>query len=217
MNMEKLLKFLPLAVGLVVTGALYLLGIGGPIWWGLAFAGSYFVVRVIQTPRHHPATVVIGEGLTKLDVDNTLREARAQHNILQNEAFRITNPAARAQVTEIARLVDEIIKDIKEHPEDFRTARQFFTYYLGATVKIVRNYAQLVVRPDKSPELAGSLRQVEEELQTIRGAFEKQLRVLVENDVMDLDVELQVLKKTIELEGLGPDLTKPNPPPAGQD
>jgi hypothetical protein len=44
-----------------------------------------------------------------------------------------------------------------------------------------------------------------EVLGTIDSAFEKQLAVLLSNDVLDIDAEIEVLRSTLRTEGLLPD------------
>ena len=75
--------------------------------------------------------------------------------------------------------------------------------FLGACVKVVSSYVELTVRPIQDEEAKQACAKVEAELDTIRAAFEKQLQMLQENNLIDLDVELSVLKKTIAMEGLG--------------
>ena len=84
-----------------------------------------------------------------------------------------------------------------------QAARQFFGYYLGAAVKVVNSYVELTSRPNLDAEAKAACQRVETELDTIQAAFEKQFQMLQENNVIDLDVELSVLKKTIQMEGLG--------------
>ena len=76
---------------------------------------------------------------------------------------------------------------------------------MDSTLKIVDKYIDLSARGIKSADLVQSLAKVEELLDTIYHAFEKQLEILVKDDVMDLDTELKLLESTIKMEGLGQD------------
>jgi len=171
--------------------------------------------RVILFPRHGSpeirrigpgtgsATLIAG-GVTGDDLETALRVGRSKLNSLQNLAFRISKPEARKKVDAISDLVARILDDIKQDPKDLSAARQFLDYYLEATVKVVDSYVNLASRINPDPETKAACERVEGELETIRAAFEKQLQILLENDVLDLDVELSVLKRTIQLEGLAP-------------
>jgi len=198
--MEKVKRFLPPVLGLVCALGLYVLthGLLQAIVGGFVV---FFIFRVAFTPRKRPEQIIVSEGLNKLAFDERVQVAEKNLQILQNEGFKVINTDVREKIKEIAALVSEIIKDIKNHPEDFNSARQFFNYYLEATLKIVRQYVDLSNQAYKSEALNNSLQKVEEELESIRKAFEKQLQILIDNDVLDLDVELKVLKTSLDLEG----------------
>ncbi len=210
MNREKIKKYLPIA-GAIAIGLLVYFIQGGILPPLIGFALGYVGFKVAVTPRGATSSAgeLVADGIAKIDFDAAIREARSRYNALQNDAFRITKVDARRKVDAIVSLVGQIIDQVKKDPKDYRAARQFFSYYLEATVKVVHFYVELTARPVLDAEAKTSIENVENELDTVRRAFEKQLKVLDENDVLDLDTELTVLKRTIELEGLSSALDQP--------
>ena len=175
---------------------------------------AYVVTRVVMFPKPgSPAIRRIGPGVSSASLEGTgiaadeleaaIRSGRAASNSLQNLAFKITKTEVRRKVEAIAETAYRIVDDVKNDPKDLRAARQFFGYYLGAAVKVVNSYVELTGRPNLDDEAKAACARVESELGTIQAAFEKQFQMLQENNVIDLDVELSVLKKTIQMEGLG--------------
>jgi len=67
----------------------------------------------------------------------------------------------------------------------------------------VDRYVSLSSKNVSSEEMQALLTRAEDSLDTIKSAYDKQLEQLLENDVMDLDTELEVLERTIRMEGLG--------------
>lgn len=99
--------------------------------------------------------------------------------------------------------MEKILAEIRRDPADLKRSRQFLSYYLDATINIITKYATLSSQRVDDESIGESLSRTERMLDTINLAFEKQLARLLSNDVMDLDTELTLLEKTIEMEGLG--------------
>ncbi|MFA6504710.1 MAG: 5-bromo-4-chloroindolyl phosphate hydrolysis family protein [Treponemataceae bacterium] len=133
----------------------------------------------------------------------SLQEGKAK--LTEIEKFRklVGDRPTVAKVDAICGIVEKILAEIKRDPGDLKEARQFLTYYLDATINILKKYVQLSSQNVKDANIRLSLERTESMLDTIRSAFEKQLTRLLSNDVMDLDTELSLLEKTIKMEGLG--------------
>jgi 5-bromo-4-chloroindolyl phosphate hydrolysis protein len=209
-------KLLPFAVAAAAAGVAYLI-FHGIIFPGIALVLGFVVTRVILFPKPGSPTIrrigpgadsagsqaLAASGVDAQDLERTLREAKSRQQQIQNEAFRILRPEVRKTVDGIADATGRIIDEVRRDPKDLRSAYQFFGYYLDAALKIIKRYGELAALPGPNDEEKAAMARVEGELETIRAAFEKQLSLLRENNMIDLDVELTVLKKTIEMEGLG--------------
>ena len=152
-----------------------------------------------------PKRLDLGSGVKPEELREALAGGDRSLAALRKAAKAITDKAAGAKVAEIAKLVERILDDIRKDPKDLRNARQFLGYYLDATIKIVERYVELSAQGLKDRSVQASLRKVEGMLETIRAAFEKQLAMLLSDDVLDLDTEIGLLEKTIRMEGLGED------------
>ena len=139
-------------------------------------------------PTEEKAQIVADDGISRLKQ-------------VRSNTSKISNNDVASKIQEICKVGLEIFKNIKEHPEDLRKARQFTNYYLDATENIVQKYIELSPRREMSPEIGKSLEDVESSLDMIKSTYDKQLANLMTNDVLDLNTEITVLKKTIKLEG----------------
>ena len=142
-------------------------------------------------------------GVSRETIATALREGSEKISELQALSPRISDPPIRTKFDAIVAAARSIVDDLKKNPKDIRAARQFLSYYLDATIRIVTRYAELSEKRLPSTEIQGSLRKAEAMLDMIRAAFEKQHVRLLEDDVMDLDAEMSLLKQTIQMEGLG--------------
>lgn len=144
--------------------------------------------------------------------DAVLRVADFESSLLEGKkklagivAFRkqIRDEAIIVKINTICLTVEKILVEVRRDPSDLKAARQFLSYYLDATINILNKYVTLSAQNVSDSGITSSLKRVESMLDTIAHAFEKQLTRLLSNDVMDLDTELSLLEKTIQMEGLG--------------
>ena len=115
---------------------------------------------------------------------------------------KIKDPSVKEKVLEIREQVVKIFENFKNDPDDIKISRQFLSYYLDTTIKIIRKYIDLSSQKVISVELKESLKRVDEILVQIIDAFGKHHDKLIQNDIMDLDAEITVMEKTMKMEGM---------------
>jgi len=142
------------------------------------------------------------DGIDANSLDAALVQAESKLALFESLIDRIESRSIQAKARQIAELERKILEDIEADPKDLKPARVFLTYYQDAAISIVRKYQQIMERGASVSEVQASVAKVEPMLETIRAAFEKQLVRLLENDVLDLDIEISVLEKTLKMEGL---------------
>ena len=140
------------------------------------------------TPREEQALEVSRDGIKKIKK-------------LKGQTIKIRDNRVARQVQEICLIGLEIFNHLKKNPNDLNRARQFTSYYLDVTEKIVSRYIDLSKHRNTHEEIDESLREVEESLEQLRSTYEKQLAHLYEDDVLDLNAEITLLKKIMKLEG----------------
>lgn len=144
-----------------------------------------------------------GLSITQEQFDAALRDGAQKLAQLKHASERVTDERVRAKAHAVCDSVARILSDIREDPKDLRPARKFLDYYLDATIKVVERYVALSSKNVSNAEMQTLLTRAENSLDTIKSAYDKQLEQLLENDAMDLDTELEVLERTIRMEGLG--------------
>jgi hypothetical protein len=125
-------------------------------------------------------------------------------------ADRITHPEVRERVARLCATAEKILAELRREPRQVDLARAFLTYYLEAAYRIVRGYAGLADRDVPSAEVRETLDRAETSLDAIQRAFDKQLAGLLEHEVIDLDSEVALLEKTVQMDDL-----MNSPAPAG--
>ncbi|KJR40883.1 5-bromo-4-chloroindolyl phosphate hydrolysis protein [Candidatus Magnetoovum chiemensis] len=141
-------------------------------------------------------------GLSYDIIQITLKEGKDKVANLQNLGASIEKQSVRAKVIEICEIANKILDNIEKNPEDVKSAKKFFSYYLDATITILNKYSEITKHKAKGSNIDTTIDKVESILDTIKEAFEKQHSKLYENDVIDLDTEISVLEQTLKSEGL---------------
>jgi 5-bromo-4-chloroindolyl phosphate hydrolysis protein len=103
----------------------------------------------------------------------------------------------------VARLcvsAQQILAEIQKRPQRMDMARGFLTYYLEAAVRIVTGYEQLASQGSASSEVRRTMDQAEASLPGIQRAFDAQLESLMQLELLDLDSEIALLDKTVQME-----------------
>ncbi len=117
-------------------------------------------------------------------------------------AQEITRPEVRDRVARLCVTAEKILDELRKEPRQLDLARAFLTYYLEAAHRIVRGYVGLATRDVKSADVAVTLERAESSLDAIQTAFDKQLEGLLQHEVIDLDSEVALLEKTVQMDGL---------------
>lgn len=150
-----------------------------------------------------PPPLAAGNGQLSLpqgiDVESgeALAQAHRRVRAILDAAGPIHKPDVRGQVTSLCATAEEILGELAREPRQIPLARSFLAYYLEAAERIVAGYADLSGRGSSSPDLAESLTRAESSLDAVQRAFDRQLDSLLERRVIDLDVEVEVLEKTV--------------------
>lgn len=171
-------------------------GFGVGIAFGALAVLGYHLVYGLEPLR-------VGERLPAGDkearaVADALAEAESRLINIERAAAAIGNPELRQRLTRIAGQGRGMLEQIAERPSDLRRARRFLTVFLEGAEQVSDGYVRTHHHAE-SAELEQSFRNV---LESIEDQFIRQRERLRQADVLDLDVQIEVLKKQLEQEGM---------------
>ena len=107
-----------------------------------------------------------------------------------------------AQIDLIERLTTQIFDCVKEHPEKLKQIRQFLNYYLPTTIKLMEQYVKLQNQSVKTENITEGMQKIEDLLDKVIVAFQRQLDALFESDVVDITADIRVMEQMMASEGL---------------
>ncbi len=152
---------------------------------------------VVDVPAPEPEPVSTGNA----EADALLREGELAVKELRRLGTSIREPSVRSRVEEIASLTDKIFKDIIEDPEDIPQVKRFAGYYLPTTMKLLNAYDRMSGE-GAGENVSGTLKRIEDILDTTVAAYRKEYDHLFANEAMDIDTDITVLESMLKREGL---------------
>nr|MBQ4320317.1 5-bromo-4-chloroindolyl phosphate hydrolysis family protein [Clostridia bacterium] len=162
------------------------------------------VVFVIVLAFNQPMNGTGDGAVIGIDGDSAamLSSARSDLMEIRRTMTRIKNRQINETGSAICTLIEKILKTLKEKPKQIPKSRQFLTYYLPTIRTIFEKYLRIEssgIDADKTTE------DTVKYLSDIRDAMEKLYEKLFDDDILDLSVEMEVMKLVCESDGLLPE------------
>ena len=107
-----------------------------------------------------------------------------------------------AQLKQIEILTASIFDQVKMKPDKIKEVRQFMNYYLPTTIRLLEQYVQMQNVGLKGDNIGSAIQQIEEMLDKVIFAFQKQLDGMFEQDVVDIKADIQVMEQMMAAQGL---------------
>jgi 5-bromo-4-chloroindolyl phosphate hydrolysis protein len=140
------------------------------------------------------------DGLTKSIYTETMKNGTARLLEIASLATKVQDPQVKAKTASIVEALQAIMEDFKKDPKDVMNSRHFLTYTMDTLVTILQKYTDISkIAPDKN--MNETLQKVLPVLETIHTAIESHHKKLLEDDVRELDAEIEVMQKTIQMGG----------------
>jgi hypothetical protein len=162
--------------------------------------------RALPAPPQPPSLATAQRPELPRSMDGAAGEvilaARAQVDRILEDADTIDKPQVRERIAALCHTADEILAELAAKPRKLDAARSFLTYYLDAAARIVQGYTNLAQREAVSPEIREALTKAEASLGSVQQAFDRQLANVLEDRVLDLETEIELLEKTVDMDGM---------------
>ncbi len=140
------------------------------------------------------------------DVDQMILKGRADIRAIREANADIPSPTITAQLDRMEKSGRLIFEQIEKAPRKAIRARKFLNYYLPTTVKLLDHYRRLTSSGAEGNNVEKATAAIEESLELIASAFEKQVDNLYGDEAMDITTDIQVLETMMIGEGLADDV-----------
>ena len=140
--------------------------------------------------------------LRPAELDAILKQGAQSVSKIQSLNDEIPDFKLSAQIKQIEILTEKIFAYVKEHPQDMGQIRQFLNYYLPTTIKLLEQYVVLQNQGMRMGNIDEGMKKIEDMLDKVIVAFQRQLDSLFESSVVDITADIQVMEQMMASEGL---------------
>jgi 5-bromo-4-chloroindolyl phosphate hydrolysis protein len=176
-------------------------------FWILGIAGALIAIFIImlisssykEKKKKENASV---QGLKADDIDSYISNCKDKLQQIRRNYYKIDDLKMREELDTISDLCRKIFKIVKEDPQDLKMAKRFLNTMLPSLERIINHAVLLFEAPSLDESGKKALSDALESVQLLRRATQSQINKLFENNILDLDVELEVLKKSLYSRGI---------------
>jgi 5-bromo-4-chloroindolyl phosphate hydrolysis protein len=154
---------------------------------------GWLAVILLYSNKEYKETIV-AEGMTRSDVDETIKTGRKFTEGMRVATKRLSQIEVVHEIEDLCRIAESMFEMLKKDTKDIRVVKQFITYYLEPTHKIIIKYSELATARPMPADAIVTLERTEKSLKGIRSTFLQQKERMLANDVIDLDTEIKVFE-----------------------
>lgn len=171
-------------------------------WWVLGFMVLLIVILgvaliIYNSKQKKKREELVADGITAGEVTDYFRDADQRMQSVRRNYFKLKDDNMRQELDNITDRFKKISVIVKDDLSDFKKARRYLNTMLSSLETIVDQSVRLFNVPEKSEEIAASLGKALEGMVLLRQSADKQIDKLHQNNLLELDVEIEVLKKLL--------------------
>ena len=108
-----------------------------------------------------------------------------------------------AQIDHLEATTAKIIQHVAENPQKKSQISRFLNYYLPTTLKLLNAYDRMDAAGVSGTNIDGAMGKIENMMDTVVAAFDKQLDALFGDVAMDISTDITVMENLLAQEGIG--------------
>lgn len=140
------------------------------------------------------------------EIDRQILEGRRQLRSLRTANDAIEDALISARLDRMTKAGEGIFECLEKDTSKANDVRRFMNYYLPTAEKLLSSYQSLRGTGSKGENVTSALKSIENSLEMIAAAFEKQLDRLYADDQLDINAEISALETMMAADGLSGDL-----------
>lgn len=198
---ELLSVVLSVAAALAVFLILFLFLKWNLILCMLLGVGVYVAFTMIFKPTERIGKVDISSLSNGELLHEKLGEADVDYQRIRRASVKIKDSELRKQCMELTELAESILKYLTKNPVRISAARRYIDYYQETAAGILEHYLELQETKVSTGEIQKAIASTKEAVATLQAAFQMQFEKLMQNELMDMEADLNLLKQTLYSEG----------------
>lgn len=135
-------------------------------------------------------------------VDRVIQKGQDLLAQIRREDEMIPDPVVSESIVQLDKISTRIFQTVIDQPGKAPQIRRFMDYYLPTTLKMLTGYRRLTERGVSGQEAIQTKKRIQDAMQVVVGAFEKQLATLYQNDMLDISTDIDVLETMLKQDSL---------------
>ena len=164
-------------------------------------AAVYIALSLIFKPVKRIGKIEVDSLSNGEFLNERLAEAGSDYNRMQRAVSQIHEQPLLRECQDLISRAGSILKYLTDNPEKIPAARRYIDYYQETAANVLEHYAELKNTGLSTAETEKVLNSTRESISTLRAAFDLQFEKLMQNELMDMEADLNLLKQTLRSEG----------------
>lgn len=153
-------------------------------------------------PEPQPRQAPKQESTGSPEIDALIAERDRAVSEMRRLNDSIKDPKISAQISHLEATTGKIIGAVVDKPAKLPQLRKFMNYYLPTTLKLLNAYDRMDATGVSGANIDGTKGKIEDMMDTICKAFDKQLDALYGEEALDISTDITVLENMLAQEGL---------------
>ena len=159
--------------------------------------------KTYNTPDSEPVKKEEPKSTGNPEIDALIQERDRAVSEMRRLNDSIEDPTISAQIDRLEATTAKIVDQVVKNPEKLSDIRRFMNYYLPTTLKLLNAYDRADSAGISGTNVDGTKGKVENIMETIVTAFDKQLDSLFGAEALDISTDITVLEQMLAREGIG--------------
>ncbi len=199
-------KLIKSAIPIYIAAAVWILsGLVFPLYQlgYLLMAAGLSAVASLAAGKFFPGRQIeIAPTSGDAQVDALLRQSRDDLRKIKDANAGIASSAITQKIGRLEKTGAQILDSVAAKKDRADQVRRFMNYYLPTTSKLLEQYKTLASLGSGGEQIKKAMSSVENSLDMISGAFDKQLDNLYKDEAMDMTSDVSVLETMMAGDGL---------------
>ena len=140
------------------------------------------------------------------ELDKMIADGKLAISEMKRLNESIKDETISRQIDRLEEISGKIFAQVQAEPKKLPQIRKFMSYYLPTTLKLLNAYDRMSGQGVSGENIGGTMKRVEDMMDTIVQAFEKQLDSLFGAEALDISTDITVLDNMMAREGLVDDV-----------
>jgi 5-bromo-4-chloroindolyl phosphate hydrolysis protein len=172
----------------------------GPALLSLLPAIAGFGAILLIAHKRRGMVLALG-GIQEGEVRAFLQEMKEKMEAILESAGQVSDGEVKKKIQRMEQSIEKILRKVQEEPALVKSTRRVLPYYMDVLHKVVRRYDELEEHRQAGKEITVPLEKARQTFEDLHTVFEKHFVKLLQGDIFDLESEIKLLKRTMEMDG----------------